>query len=173
VFWHPIRWLYIHPGDASFATNSGEKRMSSFLSKIKGVPGNLPHGLTPSRGLKGFALDKGERAGMALALGAAKGYWYDKLVFKGVGIEAWVGALGYIGSAILGGNAHLERAGDVGMTAYLYMLGADWGNSKSKRSIVVQQTLPKGKQQVVGVIPPRGSGAFLSAEEIANSAGPR
>ncbi|MES2179854.1 MAG: hypothetical protein V4550_18480 [Gemmatimonadota bacterium] len=147
------------------------------LSMIKAVPRNLPTGLAAGSGLMPFIMDKGERAVMAAALGAIKGYYYDKAVFHGVGIEAIVGVAGYIGSALLGGNKHLERAGDVGMTTYMYAVGASWGSDKANRSVA--HAAPKGvagkksPQQVVGVIPPRADGPFLTAEEMANNTGPR
>lgn len=144
----------------------------SFLTKVKGIPSHLPTGIAHQRGFKGFLYDKGERAIMATALGVAKGYWYDKLVFRGVGIEAIVGTLGYLGSAVLGGNAHLERAGDTGMTAYLYALGASWGHDRSGRAGKQAASLPAGapKKAVVGEIPPRSGGAFLTADDMAQYA---
>lgn len=149
----------------------------SFLNRLKGIPSNLPGpGIQPKRGLKAFAIDKGERAVMAAALGAAKGYYYDRAVFKGIGLEAWVGVGGYLLAAFAGGRLgpHLERAGDTGLTAYLYSLGASWGADKAGRGAagLTAPALP-GKKQVVGVIPPRQGGAFLTADEIANYAQPR
>ena len=142
----------------------------SFLAKLKGIPSHMPTGIQPGSGFKSFLFDKGERAVMSAALGYAKGYYYDRAVFRGVGVEAWVGVLGFLGAALFpsGGLArHLERAGDTGMTTYLYSLGASWGSDRAGRSVKVQQTLPTGKKQVVGVIPPRGSGALLTPDEMA------
>lgn len=152
----------------------------SYLSKLKAIPRNLPTGIQPSAGAilgvsKGFLYDKGERAVMAAALGAAKGYYYDRLVFKGIGVEAIVAVGGYIGAALVGGKMarHMERAGDVGLTAYMYSIGASWGADKAGRGVATTASLPGGKRQVVGVIPPRAGGAFLTADELANYAGPR
>ena len=144
----------------------------SFLTKIKGVPSHLPSGLSPAHGVKGFLYDKGIRGLMSVGLGAAKGYYYDKLVFKGIGIEALVAIGGYLGAAMVGGSMgrNLERAGDVGLTAYLYTVGASWGSDKADRGVATTKKLPSGKKEVVGVIPPRGKGAFLTAEEMASSA---
>lgn len=142
------------------------------LAKLKSIPSHLPTGVEAGSGLKPFIWDKGERAVMSYALGAAKGYYYDRLIFRGVGIEAWLGVLGYLGSAFLGGNKHLERVGDVGMQAYLYAVGASWGTDRAGRGVQVQKQV-SGKKQVVGVIPPRSGGAFLTADEMANYAQPR
>lgn len=144
----------------------------SFLTKVKGIPSHLPHGVARQSGYKGFLYDKGERALMAAALGAAKGYWYDKLVFKGIGVEAIVGVLGYLGAALAGGNAHLERAGDTGLTTYIYATAASWGHDKSGRAGKQAASLPAGakKKAVVGEIPPRSGGAFLDANDMAQYA---
>lgn len=152
-----------------------------FLAAIKAVPRNLPTGIQPGSGIKPFLFDKGERAVMAAALGAAKGFYYDRAVFYGIGVEAYVGVLGYLGAAMLGGKfgPHLERAGDVGMTAYMYSVGASWGADKANRSVAhaAPAKLPAGKKpgqaQVVGVIPPASAGPFLTAEEMANNTSPR
>lgn len=141
--------------------------MASFLSKIKSVPRNLPAGLERGAGLKPFLMDKGERAIFAAGLGAAKGYYYEKAIIRGVGIEAWVGVGGYLASAFLGHNAHLERLGDAGMTTYLYSVAASWGADRAGRSVASTKQV-QGKKQVVGVIPERAEGAFLSPEEMAN-----
>jgi len=157
------------------------------LAALKAVPRNLPHGLAPRPGWKGFLFDKGERAAMGAALGAVKGYYYDRAVFHGLGIELWVAAAGYLGAALLGNSGstarHLERAGDAGLTTYMYALGAAWGGDKAGRGVAsTPKQLPKGQgaqrsmpvqQQVVGVIPPRTGGAFLSADDIANNSAPR
>lgn len=147
----------------------------SFLAKLKSIPSHLPHGTSPKGGIKGFVFEKGERAAMAWGLGAAKGYYYDKLVWKGIGFEAYVGVAGYLGAALLGGaiGKHLERAGDTGMATYLYSLGAAWGGDKAGRGAAVTQKLSQGKKQVVGVIPPRSGGAFLTADDMANYANAR
>ena len=147
--------------------------MASYLSKIKSIPHNLPSGLERGAGLKPFLVDKGERAIFAAGLGAAKGYYYDKAVFKGVGVEAWVGVAGYLFSAFLGHNAHLERLGDTGMTAYVYSVAASWGADRAGRSVASTPKQVSGKKQVVGVIPQRAEGAFLSPEEMANYANRR
>lgn len=159
------------------------------LGAFKGIPRHLPTGLeskppTAKHRVVAFAKDKVERAVYATALGGIKGYYYDKAVFKGLGVEAWVGAIGYIGSALMGGNKHLERAGDAGMTTYLYSLGASWGADKAGRGIATtapkqlpaqqgQRRVSAPVQQMVGYIPPRAGGAFLSADDIANSGSPR
>ena len=145
-----------------------------FLQKFKSIPSNLPTGIAAGSGIKPFLYDKGERAVMAAGLGAIKGYYYDRAVFKGIGIEAWLGAAGYLGAAFLGGSVgkHLERLGDTGMTAYLYSRGAAWGAEKAGRGAAVTQ-LNAGKKQVVGVIPPRVGGAFLTPDEMVNYANAR
>lgn len=142
----------------------------SMIAKLKSIPRNLPTGVQPGSGLKPFLYDKVERGAMAAALGAVKGYYYDRAVFHGVGVEAWVAVLGYLGAAVFHQGAmgrHLERAGDVGATAYLYALGASWGSDKAGRGVQQTQALPKGKKAVVGAIPPRQGGAFLTADEMA------
>lgn len=144
----------------------------SFMTKLKSIPSHAPHGIAPQHGIKGMIYDKGERAVMAGLLGAAKGYYYDRAVFRGIDLEAWVGVLGYLGSAFLGGNKHLERAGDVGMTAYIYSRAASWGADRAGRSVQVSKQMG-GKKQVVGVIPPKKDGPFLTADDIANYAQPR
>lgn len=147
----------------------------SFLTRFKGIPRNLPTGIANGSGIKPFLYDKGERAVMAAGLGAIKGYYYDRAVFKGIGIEAWLSAAGYLGSALVGGGIgkHLERLGDTGLTAYLYSRGAAWGAEKAGRGAAVTQSLPSGKKQVVGVIPPRTGGAFLTPDEMVNFANAR
>lgn len=143
------------------------------VSSLKSIPHHLPTGLEHGHGFKPFLYDKVERTAMGAALGAVKGYYYDRAVFKGIGIEAWIAALGYLGSAFLGGSDHLERAGDTGLTAYAYSIGASWGADRANRGISSTRSLPGGKKQVVGTIPPRASGAFLTADEMAHYSAPR
>lgn len=149
------------------------------VQRIKGIPSHLPGGLQPGNGVKNFLVDKSIRGVMGLGLGVAKGYYYDKLVLNmplvgGVGIEALVGIAGYLGAAVMGPGSRagrfLERAGDAGMTTYLYSIGASWGADRAGRGIAVKP-LPGGRQQnVVGVIPPRAKGAFLTPDDIARFA---
>jgi hypothetical protein len=132
---------------------------------------NLPTGISKAHGFKGLIYDKGERVAMSAALGAAKGYYYDKLVWKGIGIEAIVGVIGTIASALFphsGLAPHLERAGDAGLQAYAYAIGASWGAQKAGRGVTSTKALPSGQKQVVGHIPPRSGGAFVSAQEMMN-----
>ena len=141
----------------------------SFLSKVKSVPSRLPGGLEQN-GLKGFAMDKGVRLVFSAGLGYLKARYRDKLTFKGIGYEAYVGALGYIASAVMGGNKHLERLADAASGAYAYTMGASYGADHADTGVA--QLAPK-KKQVVGVIAPRADGAFLTAEEIAQNSRPR
>ncbi len=165
--------------------------MAKFLAQfkhpsVKKIPQHLPHGISSKHGLKGFAWDKGQRAAMALGLGALKGHYREQLVWKGVGVEAIVGVAGWLGSALFGGVPVLERAGDTGMTAYLYAVGASWAADRAGYGVQAtqapkalpagagaQRRVAQGQQQVVGTIPPRSGGAFLTADEIANYSAPR
>lgn len=142
----------------------------SMLTKIKSVPRNLPSGLESGVGLMPFVKDKGERLIFSAGLGYLKARFREKLTFKGVGYEAYLGVLGYLGSAFLGGNKHLERLGDAAAGAYAYTMGASLGADHADTGVAV--TAPK-KKAVVGVIPPRADGAFLTAAEIANNSRPR
>lgn len=144
--------------------------------KLASIVHNLPTGISNKHGIKGFVFDKGERVLMGAALGYAKGYYYDKLVFKGIGIEAIVGVVGSLAAAIFPHGAlsrHLEIAGDAGLTAYAYSMGASYGADHAGRGVVSTKTLPTGKKAVVGMIPPRRGGAFLTADEMANISAPR
>lgn len=160
----------------------------SIANKLKSIPSHLPHGTAPQSGLKGFLVDKGERYAASAAFGVAKGYYGDRFIWKGYGIELWTGAAltigGAIYSAMSGGKhssvmKHVERIGDAGMSAAMFQLGASWGADKAGR--VVQVLTPgkngKGKKSIagytVGAIAPAAGGPYLSDSEIASFSGRR
>lgn len=157
--------------------------MASIIQKVMSARHHLPHGTAP-RNTMGILLDKGERYGAAFAFGAAKGYYGERFIWKGHGIDLWAGAGLTLGSALVGAftggrsklGAHMERIGDAGIMSALGTLGAQWGVAKAGR--VVQVVTP-GKNvrrmqgHVLGAIGPAPAGPFLSAEEIANYAARR
>lgn len=162
--------------------------MASFMTKVMAARHHLPHGTAPRGGWKGVLLDKGERYGAAFAFGAAKGYYGERFIWKGHGIDLWAGVGLTLGSAVMrawsyGGSRlapHMERIGDAGVMSALGTLGASWGLSKAGRTVAV---LTPGKNvrpgtramggYAIGAIGPAPSGPFLSAEEIANYAARR
>jgi hypothetical protein len=155
----------------------------SFFAAMKKIPSHLPHG-TEKRSFTGFLIDKGERYGAAAAYGAAKGYYGERFLWKGHGLDLWTGAALTLGSAVLNamsnGNSkiadHAERIGDAGMMSAIGSLAASWGMNKAGRSVAVlapgknAKGLPAGKQAVVGEIPAAVGGAYLTADEIARFA---
>lgn len=157
----------------------------NILAKLKAVPQNLPHG-TARRGLIGVAVDKGERYGAAFAFGAAKGYYGEKFIWKGHGLDLWTGlglqVLGIGANVLSGGRSalapHLERVGDAGIMSAIDSLATNWGKEKAGRVVAVispgknASRLP-GKQAVVGAIAPAQAGPYLSAEELARYANRR
>lgn len=150
--------------------------MAKFLATTKKVPQHLPHGTAP-RGFKGFLTDKGERAALAFAFGAAKGYYYKKFMVKGVPADMLIGGAAWLVSAYLdagsNGNSkmaeHLERIGDAGVSSYLNSMGASWGAKKAGRV----PPILGGRSTVLGYISPAVAGAYLSPDEIANFAARR
>ena len=168
--------------------------MSSFLTRAKYATNNM----TPVRtgygidghGPLGFVVDKGERYGAAFGFGALKGYYREKFVKRGVGLDLWIGGALTLLSAALsmlsGGRSsiapHIERIGDAGVSSYLNSMGAAWGTRKSGREVYVLSAgsprpaqLPAGmSKSVIGEIPPIPSGAaYLTPDEIAFFSGPR
>lgn len=162
----------------------------NFLDRVKQAPSNmLPMRIgygVDGHGVMGFAVDKGERYAAAWAFGAAKGYWREKAVWKGAGMDLWLGGALTLVSAGLQvfsyGRSrvapHLERLGDAGIMSYLNSVGAAWGNKKAGRIVQVIEggrTLPSlpvhsgviGEQDAIGAIPPAMGGSYLTAEEIA------
>lgn len=160
--------------------------MASFFKKMMDIPKHAPHGTAEYDGIAGFALDKGERYAAAAAYGALKGYYGERFLFKGHGLDLWTGAGLTIGAAVLNALSygrsslapHIERIGDAGMMSALNSLGAHWGMGKAGRSVAVlnagknTKSLP-GKQSVVGEIPAAAKGAYLTADQIANFASRR
>lgn len=161
----------------------------SFFKKVKSIPGHLPTG-TADRGFMGFVVDKGERYGAAFAFGAAKGYYGERFLLKGHGLDMWLGAgltLAAAGlSAFTNGRSglaeHLERVGDAGMMSALGSLGASWGMNRSGRTVAVLTPGKNGKGlpgkaavagDVLGAIPPAVAGAMLTADDIARFANRR
>lgn len=142
-----------------------------FLSTVKKVPANLPHG-TAVRGFKGTLVDKGERFTAAYVFGAIKGYYRERAVFKGYGLDLWVGAGALLGSAVLSAATngrsgladHLERVGDQGVASYLNSMGASWGAKKAGRQVAV--LTPGVPASILGAMPI--GAAYLDASEIAN-----
>lgn len=158
--------------------------MASFMRKMAQVPHNLPHGTAPRGFMKGFVVDKAERYGAAFLYGAAKGYYGERFLWRGHGLDAWTGAGALLASSVLtvfsGGRSklapHLERIGDAGVMSALGSVGAAWGLSKAGRSVAVLSPgknagagagLP-GKRAVVGAIPPAARGPYLSREDMLN-----
>ena len=151
----------------------------SFFGAMKKVPNHLPTG-TAQHGFKGFLIDKGERYAAAAAYGAAKGYYGERFLFKGHGLDLWTGgaltALSAVLNAMSNGNSsladHAERIGDAGMMSAIGSLAASWGMKKAGRAVAGltpgknAKGLP-GKQSVVGEIPAAVGGAYLTADEIA------
>jgi len=155
----------------------------SFLKKMKsGGLKNLPHG-TERAGLKGVIVDKGERYGASLAYGYLKGYYREKFMFKGYGLDLWTGVGALVASAaatiMSGGRSslapHLERIGDAGVSSYLNTIGSSLGASKAGRSAVVvdQAKLPGKKASVLGMIPQAMGGSYLTQDELAHFAARR
>lgn len=156
------------------------------ISRLKAIPRHLPTGTGP-RNFTGFLVDKGERYGAAAAFGFAKGYYGERFLFKGHGLDLWLGAgltLAAAGlQAFSGGRSqladHVERVGDAGMMSALGSLGAAFGAKKSGRQVAVispgQNALPASRVSgdVVGAIPPAVGGAYLSADDIARFASRR
>lgn len=148
--------------------------MGKFKGTISNLPQKFPHGTAP-RGIKGIAVDKGERFLSAFAFGAAKGFYGDKFIWKGHGADLWLGAGALLASAFMsrpgGGGmaAHLERVGDAGVMSALNSLGAAWGLDKAGRSVHVsspgKNALPKAST-VLGHLPQAMGGAFLTQDEI-------
>ncbi len=163
--------VWAHKG----AARAEETEHMSLLSKVKNIPHNLPSGTQPGRGVVPYAIDKGERLILGAVMGAVKGKYREKAVFYGFGIEAWVAVLGSFAAALTSGSLsrHLERAADTGFANYGYAIGAAWGAEQSGHGVAVTRSLPSGKSDVVGVIPPRGAGAFLTANEMASYSQPR
>ena len=163
--------------------------MANLLKTLKAIPKNLPHGTMPERsGFKGVLIDKGERFGAAFAYGAAKGYYGERFIWRGHGLDAWTGAgallVGSFLNAATGGHSalapHLERIGDAGVMSALGSLGAAWGMERAGRAVHVLAPgknaaapgLPK-KSTVLGYIPQAMGGSYLTADEIARYASRR
>lgn len=161
----------------------------SFLSKLKSGHLSSPRGgSSPHRGVTavGFAVDKGERYGAALAYGFLKGYYHEQFTFKGYGYDLLSGAALVLGSAFLNIRSHgsskvachLERIGDAGISSYLNSIGTSWGSTKAGRLTQVSEAgAAKGalaaggkKRTVAGWLPPAMGGAVLSVAEIQNFA---
>ena len=154
--------------------------MANFMSKLKNIPHNLPHGTAKGK-IAGVLVDKGERFGAAFGFGALKGYYGEKFLYKGHGLDAWIGGgallLSAAAQAFSGGRSelapHLERIGDAGVMSALGSLGAAWGMDHAGRSVAVLTpgknaagALP-GKKTIVGHIPPAVAGNYLTADQIA------
>jgi hypothetical protein len=158
----------------------------SVLAKLKSTLTNLPHG-TAKRGMMGVAIDKGERLGGSYALAYAKGFYGERFMWKGQGLDMWGGAASYLLSALSGvfGGAsahklspHFERLGDVGIQSWLTSLGASHGSRAAGRAVQVvspgknvRQMGPKST--MLGYIAPAMGGAALDADAIANFAARR
>lgn len=158
----------------------------SFLSKVKQLPHNLPHG-TGSRSLGGVVTDKGERYLGSLGVGYAKGYLGERFIWKGHGLDLWGGVAAQALAALAGmfggstmhkASAHLERLGDVGFQSALVSIGASLGSRKAGRLV---QVLTPGKNvramgpktTALGYIAPAMGGTALDADAIANFAARR
>lgn len=152
-----------------------------FLAKMKNLPRNLPHGTAHGHGIKGFAVDKGERYAGSYALGYAKAYYGEKFIWRGQGLDLWGGVLAHLINAFFGGGrwgAHLERIGDVGVQSALLSIGASHGAQKAGRLV---QVVSPGKNvramgprtTALGYIAPAMGGAALDADAIANYAARR
>lgn len=153
--------------------------MASFLNAAKKLHRNLPTGTAPGT-FKGFLVDKGERYGAAAVFGFAKGYYAEKFLLAGHGIDLWAGAALTLGSALATGlghhgiATHLERFGDAGMMSAIGALAASYGMKKGGHSVAfVSANKPAalpGRNAVVGAIPPAQGGATLDASQIMNYA---
>lgn len=149
----------------------------SVLSRLKRAHHHLPRGGAYHHmkhgPLAAFAIDKGTRYGGAFLVGAAKGYYGDRFIWKGHGLDMWGGgaALGLsIASRMFGYHhaaEHLERVADVGVMSALGSLGAHWGLGKAGK---VAHTLPAGsiRGTLVGAIAPAVGGKYLSPDDIVN-----
>lgn len=157
----------------------------NFLQKIKTapyfmLPNRAGYGVT-GHGALGFAVDKAERYAAAYGFGVAKGYYREKMLWRGLGADLWLGAGFTLGSAVLlalsNGTStiapHLDRLGDAGIMSYLNSMGAAWGNKKAGRTVQVLQggralpSLPTSSG-VIGAIPQAMGGSYLTAEELAH-----
>ena len=158
----------------------------SFLAKMKQTLHNLPHGTAP-RSFGGVAIDKGERLLGAYGVGYAKGYYGERFIWKGHGLDMWGGVGSYALSALLsvfGGSSgrraavHLERFGDVGLQSALGSIGASMGSRAAGRAVQVISTGKNvramgPKSTMLGYIAPAMGGAALDADAIANYAARR
>lgn len=131
------------------------------------------------------AVDKVERYGASAVFGFLKGSG-KRYLYKNIPMDAGVGGLLTLLGAYLqikshGRSAiapHLNAVGDAGVMSYFNSMGAAWGAKKSGRKVYVLEAgakAPAGLKpvDVMGEIPQMVSGAFLSADEIANFAGQR
>lgn len=169
------------PGAASKNGGGRGDREMKVLQKLKSLPHHLPTGTASQSGIKGFAIDKGERYAAAFLYGAAKTYYGPAFNWRGYGLDLWTGAALTLGSAFLHTSSspslrrlasHAERVGDAGMMVAFASLGADFGMKKSGRSVAV---LPaRGiKGDVVGDLPAAKAGPYLSHEDLMNFANRR
>ena len=151
---------------------------------MKSTLHHLPHG-TAGRNLMGVAVDKGERYGAAMAYGYAKGYYHDRFLWRGHGLDLWSGIGFTAGSVLLnvfsGGRSrladHLERVGDAGIMSALGSIGTTLGARKAGRVVQVLSPgknagmgLPGAKKSILGHIAPAMGGSYLSPDDIARYA---
>ena len=103
----------------------------SVLAKFKSTLHHLPTGTAPGHGFQGLLIDKGERWGGAALVGGLKGYYGERFLLKGHGLDLWGGVgctvLSIALNVMSGGRSkiadHLERFGDVGMMSAFGALG--------------------------------------------------
>jgi hypothetical protein len=150
----------------------------------KGTFHNPPHG-TSKRGWKGFLVDKGERYGAAAFFGFSKGYFGNKFLWKGHGLDAWIGLGALLVStgltAYSNGSSrfapHLERIGDAGLMSAIGSLSAAYGLEKAGSKVAVVKTGAgkkiAGTEDVLGAIAAAKAGPYLSQDVLNNFAGAR
>lgn len=155
----------------------------SVLNKIKSSIHHLPHGTAP-KNFMGLVVDKGERLGGAFACGALKGYYGERFLYKGHGLDLWGGValagISVVLNVMSGGRSkiadHTERLSDVGLMSALGSLGATYGMQKAGRAVQVlspgknTRGIPGAKQTMLGYIAPAMGGSYLTPDDIANYA---
>lgn len=159
----------------------------SVLAKLKSTLHHLPTGTASGHGFQGLLIDKGERWGGAALVGGMKGYFGERFLYKGQGLDLWGGvgctALSIGLNVMSGGRSkladHLERFGDVGMMSALGSLGAAYGAQKAGRVVQVlspgknARGVAGAKQTMLGYIAPAMGGAYLTPDDIARYANSR
>ena len=168
--------------------NTGRRTIAATTTNL--LPRRAGLGIN-GHGIMGFAVDKTERAGVSLGLGALKGYYRERYFIRGISADAWIGGVATALSGLLcaytGGSSalapHVERLGDAALGAYLNTVGVAWGTQRAGRTVKTFQggrelprlSTPSGVigEEAIGEIPRARPGAYLSDDEFAHYSGPR